>query len=137
MFSQIALGTHGPILRDLPVVAVDELFLEELGSEVSALLVRGRRDAFRDALHFWVNADRVVERRGNLWGWGDPSFRPLTEEGFTELANVSWSGGWCRLSLASCGRFVSALTVRQSWNDVGAMAEFESHYVAVFWSTTA
>jgi hypothetical protein len=137
MFSLADLDAQVTPLRGLPLVTVDELFLEEPGWEVSALLVRGRRDSFRDALHFWVNAERVAERRGNLWGWGDPSFRPLTEEEFAELVNGCWSGGWCRLSLAPCGRFGAALTVRQSWNDVGAVAEFESHYVVAFWSTTA
>lgn len=137
MFSRTDLERREAALRELPHVPVDEVYLEEVGWEVSALLVRGDRAKFQDALHFWVNAVRVAEGRGNLWGWGVTVCEPLTEDRFGQLANGCWSGGWCRLSLVPRSPFVSALTVRSAPEDIGAVAMFDSEYVAVFWSTTA
>src|SRR4051812_12222055 len=114
MFSLADLEGREAALRELPLVSVDEVYLEEPGWEVSALLVRGDRGAFRDALHFWVNAVRVAERRGTLWGWGVRVCEPLTADGFGELVNGCWSGGWCRLSLVPKSAFVAALRVRSA-----------------------
>src|SRR5262249_3936881 len=99
MFSLADLERREAVLLELPHVPVHEVYLEEVGWEVSALLIQGKKAAFQDALHFWINAVRVAERRGNLWGWGVPVCEPLSEDGFAQVVNGCWSGGWCRLSL--------------------------------------
>jgi len=132
MFSLADLERREAALRELTHVPVNEVYLEE----VSALLIHGKRAAFQDALHFWINAVRVAERRGNLWGWGVPVCEALSEDGFAQAVNGCWSAGWCRLSLVPCSGFVSAITVRAAPEDIGALAMFESEYVAAFWSTT-
>jgi hypothetical protein len=109
-------------------------------SEEFIRICRGAKPDFKDAMHFWV----VAQRQQN-WTYREEHFltylstavcQPLKEEEFAAMLSQT-RGLKHPVVFTAKGKYVWGQKMSDEWDDTSALAEFEHEYLSFQWETTA